>query len=220
MRHAVALWDMAREGNIEGLSQHIHWEGREAVKYRSRPSPAPGESPKHLPQRTYILLASKHLHPERLERFRPGDVIEPAGYLVQQLVNEHLQGRVSPRLLWDAHDGRLRLYDVPHGLIGALWLQFARAIDGKRTYRRCRECPRWFELTPAIARTNKRFCSDACRFKAYRQRQDEARRLSAEGMALDEVAQRLGTDLKTVQGWVVRKTGVHVAKRRAERSAR
>ena len=41
---------------------------------------------------------------------------------------------------------RTELKLVPGSLLGGLWLQFARAIEGNRVYRECRECGRWFEF--------------------------------------------------------------------------
>lgn len=58
----------------------------------------------------------------------------------------------------------------PATLLGALWLQFALAIDGNREYRSCTTCGRFYELDPAVARTNRLYCTDACRMKAYRDR--------------------------------------------------
>ena len=31
-------------------------------------------------------------------------------------------------------------------LLGCMWLQFARAIGGEKSYRICQNCKRWFEI--------------------------------------------------------------------------
>ncbi len=44
MRQAVSVWQMARKGDVEGLSPFIEWDGR-SVRYNSHPELAPGEHP-------------------------------------------------------------------------------------------------------------------------------------------------------------------------------
>jgi hypothetical protein len=204
MRQAVALWDMLQAGDTDKLSRHFWWEGQNILKYVSDPPSVPGEGLGGAPPTTQPQPESFSVRGAWLERFHPGDVIEPARYAVQRLVNRHLKEWGSSQLLWERRSTRLRLHLVPDGLAGALWLQFARAIDGEKTYRRCRECPTWFELSPDIARTNRFYCSDACRLKAYRRRKAHARQLHAGGMPLEEIARQLGTDLARVRGWVSR----------------
>ena len=120
------------------------------------------------------LIADERLDPDILARFVPGDPIGPALHCMQSLINEHLHHRASPRLLWEQSRDRLGLYIVPEGLIGALWLQFARAVERDAKFRQCAECTTWFELAPGRGRTDKQYCSTACRTKAYRKRQAEA----------------------------------------------
>lgn len=101
----------------------------------------------------------------------------PAGWamLGRYLSFSQLRGRgdVDPRLeMRPTKDRPLALQIVAGTQLGALWLQFAQAVDGDRDYRSCATCGQWFELDPAIARTNRRYCSDACRSKAYRTRKE------------------------------------------------
>ena len=58
---------------------------------------------------------------------------------------------------------------------------------------------------PGRGRTDKQFCSNACRTKAYRKRQAEAVRLHGEGRSLEEIARDLDSDPGTVRGWIERK---------------
>jgi hypothetical protein len=204
MRQALELWDMARNEHVEALSRYIQWVTPHRIVYDSNPDREPGETPEPPYMHVRNWIATEEVHPELLQRFRPGNVIQPALYRVQQVLNEHLKGRVSPRMLWDPQFVHLGLYFVPDSLLGALWLQFAQAIDANKDYRRCRECGKWFVLSPETARTNKLFCSNACRSKAYRKRQVEAQRLYAEGVPIEKIADKLGSDLKTVRSWVTR----------------
>lgn len=128
---------------------------------------------------------------------------------LQNTVNENMQRLgCSPRLLWErtARETRLRIRSVPQSLIAAMWVQFAMAIEGNRDYQQCDQCGGWFEVA-AEKREDARFCSNACRFKAYRGRQKEAQRLRAEGKSLGQIAALVGSDVRTVSGWVRAKKG-------------
>lgn len=198
MREAVGIWRMAEDGDTASLSHHIRWsDDNKAVIFESDPV-RPIEAPYHSQ-----LLASPDFGAWALECFSPGDVIGPALLFVQRVINEHLEPRASPLLSWDVRQQRSRLQVKPGGLIGALWLQFAQAVHGKTEFRSCRECGKWFQIHPDIARTNRAFCSSACRSKAYRKRQDEARRLHAEGLSVADIAARLESNDATVRRWLV-----------------
>ena len=162
------------------------------------------------------VIADERLDPEILARFVPGDPIGPALHCMQSLINEHLHHRASPRLLWEHERDRLGLYIVPEGLIGALWLQFARAVERDAKFRQCAECGTWFEVAPGRGRADKQFCSTACRTRAYRKRQAEAARLHGEGRSIEDIARELESDPDTVRGWIERKAlGARAARRRA-----
>jgi hypothetical protein len=152
-------------------------------------------------------IADIHLDDGLLDRFVRGDLVKPALHYVQSTINRQLEGRASPRLLWDAKRERLGLYIVPDGLVGALWLQFARAVERDSQFRQCAECGIWFELAPGTARADKLYCSTPCRTKAYRKRQAEAVRLHGEGRSIEDIARELESEPETVRGWLERKRG-------------
>jgi endogenous inhibitor of DNA gyrase (YacG/DUF329 family) len=58
----------------------------------------------------------------------------------------------------------------PRDLLSAMWIQFGLAVGGKRQYRKCAWCGSTFEISPRIARTNRIFCSNACKQADYRER--------------------------------------------------
>jgi len=94
---------------------------------------------------------------------------------VQKLVNLRVSEDVGAgaRLLWDRSSERLVLRLVPRTLLGALWLQIAQAIDAGTQYVRCATCYRFVVLHPDRAlgrRSNTRYCSSACRQRAWRAR--------------------------------------------------
>jgi hypothetical protein len=191
MNQALTLWDMAQNRDMTGLSGFIHWSG-DSVHYDSGPGL----------ERTTRTIAHLNEEPRLVGVLLHGDLVTPALFHVQHVVNQHLEERLSPKVLWGKDYTHLNLYFMPNSLIGALWLQFAQAIDGNKTYRRCDECRAWFELSPEVARTTKRFCSNACRVKAYRERKATARQLHSEGVGIEGIANRLDSDPETVAGWV------------------
>jgi hypothetical protein len=217
MRQVIALWDMARKNSQDGLTRHIRWYGNDRVYYQSTPrmpttepsevSPRRGlkwdtsETP-HLDIREWI--AAPWYHQELLAGLMVDDLITPTLCYIQRVVNMHVEKLVAPRMLWDSNWKGLHLRFMPRNLRGALWLQCAQAIDGNKDYRQCPEsrCKAWFELTPQIARSDKLFCSEACRTRAYRERQRFARRLHAGGMPLHAIVEQVGSDVETVQKWL------------------
>ena len=128
-----------------------------------------------------------------------------AMHVLQRVVDAKLRNSCEVRFLWSAERNRGLVYDQPQSLQACLWLQFAYAIAGKRPadFRRCPECGRRFEVVERMRRDSK-FCGNACRVRAYRNRKKEARRLRDKGVPFLEIARRLGSDSKTVKGWVIR----------------
>lgn len=170
MREAIWLWDLVHTGNDESLKSVIRWTEDVAVHY-SNPSVdqlALRDDVKELLR--YRLIATKDIDADIFRRFMPGDVIAPARRVVQRVINECLEKRVSTRVLWDEATNKLGVYVVPVSLIGALWLQFAESVAHKLDYRPCAQCGRWLYIHPDRNRTNKRYCSEPCRSKAYRRR--------------------------------------------------
>ena len=117
---------------------------------------------------------------------------------VTRPVNEKLSQYPTKAVLAPAGRGSGLDYE-PESLIAALWLQLARAMSEGTRFTTCAECRAPF---PVVSRREPKFCSDACRFKAYRGRQKRAQELQGSGVSLGEIAGNLHTDVKTVEGWV------------------
>lgn len=203
MKSAVGLWDMVSAGRSEDIEAYlrpvIHHADILATDRGSISSGISQTDVKFNPGE----LRWYRTNPEIIALFAAGEYQAIALRRVQAIVNERLGSRVSPRILWE--DPRKRewgMYFVPHSLIGAIWTQFAQAITENRDYRRCRQCDTWFEIDHYKARTNRYFCSNACRSKAYRERQQEARRMASAGVSLESIAAKLGSDIETVGKWV------------------
>jgi len=208
MRFAIDIWEAARNGDVGRLEQVISWtEDGSRVQILSHPDLTKGQVPEVPARVERAWIAGTHLGDDVLGRFVRGDLVKPALHYVQSTINDQLEGRASPRLLWDAKRERLGLYIMPNGLVGALWLQFARAVERDSHFRECGECGIWFELAPGTARADKLYCSTPCRTKAYRKRQAEAVRLHAEGRTIEHIARELESDPETVRGWIERKGG-------------
>jgi hypothetical protein len=94
-----------------------------------------------------------------------------------------------------SQDGtRLRMSLKPKNLCSAIWLQFARETEGIFDLLRCRKCGKWFKYFPQQIKTPRRFCSQACRSKAYRGRPEEARALFAKGLTLAQIVEHVGSE--------------------------
>lgn len=211
MRRAVDLWDMERTNDIVGLSRYIYREDEKRASDGSVRSAAGWRYDSH-PNllREKVAPASGRtwqLVEPRLELLKEWNARMPALFLVQRWINDHLEGAVSPRLLYDRERGKRLLRFIPHNLLGALWLQFAQAIDGNKEYRSCKECGKWFEMSLDAFRTSRLFCSDPCKSKDYRKRKDRAQQLRAEGGSVKDIAKELGTDVETIKKWVAKRKG-------------
>jgi hypothetical protein len=97
-----------------------------------------------------------------------------ASVLLATLTNAHLAGRIDTRLEYDEATRRMAMITLPNSLAGAIWLQFAQAVDARTDFRRCAECRRWFKVAPDAARSDKSYCGGACRARAYRRRKVRA----------------------------------------------
>lgn len=73
-------------------------------------------------------------------------------------------------LALDATRGDARLSIRPPNLTEAMWIQFILAVDGNFNIQPCSECPKWIPIASAGHRSDRRYCSDACRMRAYRKR--------------------------------------------------
>lgn len=91
---------------------------------------------------------------------------------------------------------------VAASLLGTLAAMAISDLSGGKRVLRCETCGRPFVSGSPAAR----YCSPTCRHTAqkrvYRQRIREAKALYDQGMSVEEIAARLGSDVTTVQGWV------------------
>jgi hypothetical protein len=130
-----------------------------------------------------------------------GDAALAAAVFVKRGVDEHLRRPLRLGLYFDGEGLDLQPQAAPQDLLGALWLQFALSVALRTEYRTCKTCGAWFETDPALPR-GRAFCSNRCRSKDYRGKQERSRRLYAGGKSFDEIAGELGSDPQTVKRWI------------------
>jgi hypothetical protein len=163
MQSMLLIWNSARDADTSVLSQFFHWNDR-GVYYS-------------IGDRVFEWIASPD-DVEVFSRFTQGDLILPAMYLLQRRINLQLiEHQVTPKLLWHRGEGQLVMRVSANSLIGAMWLQFAKAVEGNRKYRQCQrqQCRKWFEVGQnTTARSDKKFCSPTCKSAAHREQKKEA----------------------------------------------
>jgi len=136
-----------------------------------------------------------------LARFTPGNPLLPAKYWLRGVINQRLRGHVEFCFNLDsAHQIVPSL--MPDHLLTTLWVQFSLAVALHKKYRRCSACQDWFEMSPEVARSNRKFCSIACKNRTFRARVDQARKLHGEGRGLREIAKTLKTKVAVIKTWI------------------
>ncbi len=103
------------------------------------------------------------------DRFRD----EPTNTIVAKELRSRVRERLSnvnPTLHFEEARPQLCVSITPSTLSEALWLQLALAIDGRKDFKRCPTCGQWFEIGKYGTRRDKKYCSGACKQKAYDKR--------------------------------------------------
>lgn len=181
MHRCVRLWDLLRERDLDGLRACIKWStDAKSVKFGRAGGVLVGDGPATpwvVPELgggvlipTSCTIASTTVFPEDFQTLPTRDVLEAGWVYLLRVLNERLAGRVGVRLVRDRPGAEVSRFVLsPAGLLGGLWLQFAEAVDGNRTWRQCRHCRKRFEDK---RRANKPqvYCSATCRVGAHRAR--------------------------------------------------
>lgn len=100
----------------------------------------------------------------------------------QNEINEAMSGdkqigtRSSARVVFDVDREQMTVRIVPDTLIGAMWFQCARVLALNPTFRSCKHCSKWFELSPDTRRKQAIYCTDRCKVAAYRAKVAATRR--------------------------------------------
>jgi hypothetical protein len=162
MRWTVQVWEWLVNQDTVALERVIHWD-KEGVRYvltdwealSGSTADIMGQIKAARAPCAWGVLASKDHHGEILARFRQGDVLLPAQYLIQSRINKKLQKLVvRPRLLMNDHN-QLEPYLCPENLLAAMWFQFFRAATGEKQFRRCSICGLWADVTEKTKKWSK-----------------------------------------------------------------
>lgn len=174
----LSIWDRVDVKDTDWLEQFISWsspnsvsisfcvkrDGNRHILTSGGWIPTkPGETA------TIQLLADsdRKVNPHLLSRWCQDDVIEPALFYVCSEVNKKLDSQFSFRIFPPFMNKEI--YTMPTTLESAMWLLFAREICGKYDSTICPACGDWFDRHHA----RERFCSKACKQKAYRIRKGD-----------------------------------------------
>jgi flavoprotein len=220
MRQAVWIWNRLssklRDMQME-LQQRVWWEEDDQgsrVMYDSHP-----ELPKAQTWTTdgYARILTVIASDGNTTAFQRNELAGPARSLLCRFINQRLKGKVNSVIVPDEWPEKrttilvkAHLVQVPNDLETCLWLQLAQAIDNRREQRKCPGCGLWFEIrvkdrgkeSDRWARSDRRFCSEACRKKAHRDKQLKALELHAAGMSPKDIAKEIGSEVVQVRKWV------------------
>ncbi len=164
MNRLVRLWSQTtRQPLRSGKFKHRFRHGPEAVWYEWETENDSGAE----------LVADSRSSPEILNElqklFGANGLDRVLLWYLQRAVNAKLsEHRIHVAIFWDRDYEKLGLTMVPRTLIGFLWLQFARAIQGDLRFRQCEDCRKWFECGGSSSRADKRFCSGTCKARSHR----------------------------------------------------
>jgi hypothetical protein len=200
LRQLIEISEAIKVQNLKLLRRYIHWRGVEDVVFQTWLA---GNEPDYSEHQSFSIIASKTSRSDVFGKFKQGDVLAPSISYLQQAINDELREKaVCARLLWDTGAPSLRLHIVPVSLIGCIWLQFAKAVEGQKEYRQCENCFGWIEVGGGKAsRSDKKFCSPTCKATAHRKKRERARELAARGATSQAIALELNTDITKVKHW-------------------
>ncbi|MFN7936587.1 MAG: helix-turn-helix domain-containing protein [Bryobacteraceae bacterium] len=187
IRHVVALWEAVRSGQI----------GEFVPSFKKAPDGGPiVYSPQgNISLRPVVFDQTGHLEPERLSEI---NYLKLAELALKQLINDQLadlplKRQFSPDA-WEFIDG----VDT---MLAAVWHYLALAVKTNAHFNKCERCSKWFPVS-ADKQDDMKFCSPACRNKAYRRRVELAKELHAKGLSVAAIAERLQVKADSVERWI------------------
>jgi hypothetical protein len=90
------------------------------------------------------------------------DITSPQ--IAANIFNMHARPQVTARISPPQQGARRLNFDlVPLTLRSALYLQAGNAIAGDLKFRRCLNCPEWFQVGSGAATERRKFCTNRCR---------------------------------------------------------
>jgi hypothetical protein len=214
MRTAIRVWDALSSGLVSPVQiwfvpgQRFPWQSG----FPSSADSIPGDAVMCLPGADDDLGSFYHLTDIVAEdtplRGPVLDSPEAAHRLLIRQINHRIRSHCAPYLeQWTSRPLSALLRVSPTNLLGALWWQFARAVTGEASYRQCKVCLQWIELSTGDHgfRIDREFCSNECKYKDHRAKVRKAKELKARGRTIGQIAKELGAKSKSVKKWLTKK---------------
>jgi len=170
IKHVLRVWDALTVLDVDNLQR---WFRVEDFHGALRAVYDPGEplrravfTHERAPQST-ITEFQWYLSHSEIRRITE-DPSTVALSFIRTVVESRLREQIAARMVYQdqGEGGPLGVSLVPKTLLGSVWLQAARAIEGGKAFGRCRECRGWFEVPPELLMMGRKdvgFCSVACR---------------------------------------------------------
>jgi len=110
--------------------------------------------------------------------------------------------RFEPVASWNSRLGKVELRLKFCDLINFIYYQLGHAVIGRRKFRQCPTCGKWFVLIPGVNRADRSLCSGYCRLKLSRQRKAAAIKLHNEGWTPKQIAEQVDSSVYQVKQWI------------------
>lgn len=110
---------------------------------------------------------------EELQEYDDKAAVLASRGIIAGRINNFLRTGIStlnPFISIDTESGEPHLQLRPSSLLGVMVLQFINAFLENKGFQQCESCRKWMEIPDDARSARKRFCSDACRMRAYRKR--------------------------------------------------
>ena len=180
IRQLLELWQMASTLDYSNLSNYVRWTAH-GIEIRDIYNPMTRNN------RTSFLISTENLPllksgaesngfiylpvtEKTFSGFKKSEPSRPILYFIQHITNYKMKGLVKPQLMLDDHENKMNLKLKPCSFIGALWLQCVMALNDRKVYANCSTCHKWFEVPHNVVNKGKKYCTDACKSRAYRKR--------------------------------------------------
>lgn len=187
MKGLVDLWDEIQEGDSEVLEQRfdsIH--DMMQIKVLDENLPLVKMLDKEVPldvlsSEAEVELQNNPKYWEKETFTDPRETLGLNGMLIRmnpkRTCTLALNRRLNRFLDWKmkivlGKDQKQTLVGDPQSLLNMMWYQFARSMERGAQFRKCDHCGIWFELTTTRGRSERAYCSNSCRQKAYRARKE------------------------------------------------
>lgn len=203
LRHHIRLWDMSENRDSLELKRLVQVDGDDVIFFSCLDDEnlaqfISGRARRTTRRESKYLLNFQNEPPQKIP-------FAAAALYVASKVSIALRADSETGMFWSPLDHRPVFRIFPRSLWGAICLQFCQAMDRGTRYLQCIECGKWIALAPGINRSDRLTCSPTCRTKAYRGRQERARKLADEGMKPRDIAKEVGSDVEIVKKWISNK---------------